>query len=316
MGFKMNNTYISSVGRTPLTKLGRISALVGAEVFAKQERCNPSGSVKDRIAMAMVMDAIERGVLRPGNPLVVIVEPSSGNTGIGLAAVGAALGIPVLITMPDTMTVERQAAIRIYGAELLLTPGAQGMKGAIAAARERVATNPDGYFMPMQFENMANVEIHERTTAVEIAEALGHVDMIVSGVGTGGTLTGCGRFFKSKGTQMIAVEPMTSPVIAQTLRGEVVKPGPHGIQGIGAGFVPPIMDLRLLEAVVAIDTPVAVAEARDLLKKDGISSGISGGANIAAILELYRQNKIVPGSRIVTFIPDGADKYYSTALAD
>ncbi|MBQ1925737.1 MAG: cysteine synthase A [Proteobacteria bacterium] len=311
------NSYISSLGNTPLTRLERISALVNANVYAKQERCNPSGSVKDRVAWYMVKDAIDRGILEPGSSKVAIIEPTSGNTGIGLAAIGAALKIPVVIVMPDTMSEERRKLMSIYDAKLLLTPGAFGMKGAIDEANKIIAQNPSGFFMPMQFENPANARAHYETTGPEIARELeGHVDILVTGVGTGGTLTGTGRFLReqSPDIRLYAVEPSTSPLIYQKLHGEPLQPGPHGIQGIGANFIPGVLDLNLLTDSVPVDTEAAYLEAHNLIHQDAISTGISGGANIAAILELGRQGLIAPGSNIVTVIPDGVDKYLSTAL--
>ena len=312
-----DNSYVASLGNTPLTRLVRISKLVGADVYVKQERTNPAGSVKDRIAWYMVKDAIERGILKPGSSDVTIIEPTSGNTGIGLASVGAGLGIPVKIVMPDTMSIERRKLIAIYGAELVLTPGSAGMKGAIAEAQRLVDENPGKYFLPLQFSNPANVRAHFETTAPEIASVLGNdIDFIVAGVGTGGTITGIAKYFKqfSKNTKAIAVEPATSPVIYQKLHNQPIKPGPHGIQGIGAGFIPEILDLSLLDDVVGIETSDAIAAARDLIKLDGISVGISGGADIAAILELAKRGDIKPGAKVVTVLPDGSDKYLSTAL--
>ena len=314
-----NNSYVLSLGKTPLTRLERISSIVGADVFVKQERTNPSGSVKDRIAYFMVKDAIDRGILKPGSSDVTIIEPTSGNTGIGLAAIGAALKIPVVLVMPETMSIERRKLMSIYDAKFILTPGAAGMKGAIAKANEIVAENPAHYFMPMQFDNPANARAHYETTGPEIAEILGNdVDIVLAGVGTGGTLTGIGRFYKelNKDIRIIAVEPSTSPVIGQKLRGEDIKPGPHGIQGIGAGFVPKVLDIALLNDSIGIETSEAIHQARDLIHQDAISTGISGGANIAAVLELHRRGAIKAGSRIVTVIPDGLDKYLSTALGE
>ena len=312
-----DNAYVSSLGHTPLTRLDRISKLVNADVYVKQERVNPAGSVKDRIAWYMVKDAIERGILKPNSKDVTIIEPTSGNTGIGLASVGAALGIPVTIVMPDTMSIERRKIIAIYGAELILTPGSQGMKGAIAEAKRLHDENPGKYFLPLQFSNPANVRAHFETTAPEIDQAIGHdIDFIVAGVGTGGTITGLAKYFKqySKTVKAVAVEPATSPVISQKLAGQEIKPGPHGIQGIGAGFIPEILDLSLLDEVIGIETSEAIEQAKNLLKLDGISAGISGGASIAAVLELGRRGEIKPGAKIVAVLPDGAEKYLSTAL--
>ena len=311
-------SFVTSIGNTPLTRLDRISALVGANVFIKQERSNPAGSVKDRIALYMVQDAIERGILKPGSSDVTIIEPTSGNTGIGLAAIGAALNIPVALVMPDTMSVERRNLMAIYGAKLVLTPGAQGMKGAIQEANRILESDPDHYFMPMQFDNQANAKAHFETTGPEIAKQLGaNVDIILAGVGTGGTITGSARFLKpaSPDLKVYAVEPSTSPVIHQALHNETIKPGPHGIQGIGAGFIPKVLDLSLLTDAIGIDTETAIQTGRDLIRQDAISTGISGGANVAAVLELSRRGLIQPGMNIVTFIPDGVEKYLSTKLA-
>lgn len=314
-----DNSFFQGLGNTPLTRLERISSIVGANVYVKQERSNPAGSVKDRVAWYMVQDAIDKGILKPGSKEVTIIEPTSGNTGIGLASVGAALGIPVTIVMPETMSIERRKIIAIYGANLILTPGSAGMKGAIAKAREVMEENPGKYYMPLQFENPANIQAHFETTAPEIDRMIGHdIDFVLAGVGTGGTITGLAKYFKqfSGSVKAIAVEPATSPVIAQTLRGDVLKPGPHGIQGIGAGFVPKILDLSLIDEAIGIETDEAIAQARDLLRLDGISSGISGGANIAAVLELNRRGLIRENAKIVTVIPDGAEKYLSTALGN
>lgn len=309
--------YIQSLGKTPLTRLDRISEICNCDVYVKQERCNPSGSVKDRVAWYMVKDAIERGILKPNSREVTIIEPTSGNTGIGLAAVGAALKIPVAIVMPDTMSEERRKLMSIYNAKLILTPGAQGMKGAISEAEKIMALNPAHYFMPMQFENPANALAHFETTGPEIAEALGaDVDYFIAGVGTGGTLTGTGRFLKklNPNLHLMAVEPATSPLIWQKLHGQPLCPGAHGIQGIGANFIPGVLDMALLEDAIGIDTPVAIHTARDLIHEDAISTGISGGANIAAVLELARRGLLKPGMKVVTVLPDGVDKYMSTPL--
>lgn len=316
----MKNGFVSSIGSTPLTRLDRISAMVGANVYAKQERTNPAGSVKDRVAWYMVKDAIERGILRADSQDVTIIEPTSGNTGIGLAAVGAALKIPVTLVMPDSMSMERRKLMSIYDAKIILTPGAQGMKGAIAEAKRIVDEDPAHFFMPMQFDNPANVRAHFETTGPEIERALNgqNVDFFLAGVGTGGTVTGVGKYLKPlfPNLRVFAVEPSTSPVISQALHHQELKPGAHGIQGIGAGFVPKILDLDLLEDAIGIDTKVAIATARDMLHLDGISTGISGGAAVAAVLELSRRGLFKPEHNIVTVIPDGVDKYLSTALAE
>lgn len=310
-------SYLSSLGNTPLTHLKRLSELAGAQIYVKQERCNPSGSVKDRVAWYMVKDAINKGILKPNSSDVTIIEPTSGNTGIGLAAVGAALNIPVCIVMPDTMSIERRKLMSAYGAKLILTPGVLGMRGAIEEIQKIMAQAPDRYFMPMQFENPANALAHFETTGPEIAKELGqHIDFIVAGVGTGGTLTGTAQYFKqfNADLRVVAVEPATSPVIAQKRSGQPIMPGPHGIQGIGAGFIPGVLDLELITDTVGIDTPAAIQCARELLMGDAISTGISGGANIAAVLELATRGVLKPEHKVVTFIPDGIEKYLSTAL--
>ncbi len=312
-------SYIACLGRTPLTRLERISAIVGADVYVKQERCNPSGSVKDRVAWYMIRDAIDKGILVPGSTRVTIIEPTSGNTGIGLAAVGAALKIPVVLVMPDSMSKERRSMMSIYHAKFLLTPGADGMKGAIAGAKRIVDLNSGHYFMPMQFDNPANVLAHYETTGPEIAQQLGtDIDYVVAGVGTGGTLTGTSKFLKEQNPNVraVAVEPSTSPIIAQKLRGDPIVPGSHGIQGIGANFVPSILDLSLIHDVIGVETREAMIQAKELISQDAISCGISGGANIAAVLELARRGQIQPGMKIVTFLPDGVDKYMSTPLGE
>lgn len=311
--------YLSSIGRTPLTYLERISAQCGCDVYAKQERCNPSGSVKDRVAWYMVRDAVDRGILKPGSREVTIIEPTSGNTGIGLAAVGAALKIPVCLVMPDTMSMERRKLMTIYDAKLILTPGADGMRGAIEEAEKIIHSHPGHYFMPMQFKNPANVLAHFETTGPEISSELGgDIDYWVAGVGTGGTLTGTGRYLKqyNSNLKVIAAEPATSAIIGQSLRGMSIHPGPHGIQGIGANFIPENLDMRLLDGAIGIETAEAILQARELLHRDAISTGISGGCNIAAVLELARGGAFKPGMKVVTVIPDGVEKYMSTPLGE
>lgn len=319
MTLEIQNSFIDALGKTPLTRLDRISQLVNADVFVKQERCNPAGSIKDRVAWFMIKDAIERGILTPGSDDVAIIEPTSGNTGIGLAAAGRALGIPVVIVMPDSMSMERRKLMSIYDAKLILTPGSLGMKGAIEETHKIMALNPEHYFCPMQFENPANARAHFETTAPEIAEKIGSdIDIIIAGAGTGGTITGLAQFFRPKCDKLkvFAVEPSTSPVIFQKLHGLDLHPGPHGIQGIGAGFIPGVLDLTLLNDAIGIETQDAIIEARNLIHIDAVSTGISGGANIAAVLELHHRGIITPGMKIVTVIPDGVDKYLSTPLGE
>lgn len=314
-----SHAFYATLGQTPLTRLERLSSIVEANVFVKQERANPSGSIKDRVSWYMVEDAIQRGWLKPHADEIGILEPTSGNTGIALAAVGAALGIPVTIIMPDTMSIERRKLISMYGAKIILTPGNLGMKGAIEKANEMLASAPKRYYMPMQFENPANVKAHAETTAIEIQSQMRDtsIDIFLAGVGTGGTLTGTAQILKTthRDIAIYAVEPSTSPVIHQALHHEPIHPGPHGIQGIGAGFIPKILDLSLLSDAIGVSTKLAIEVAKDLLHHDGLSTGISGGANIAAILELYRRGALRPGQNIVTVLPDGAEKYLSTPIA-
>ncbi|MGH8597554.1 MAG: cysteine synthase A, partial [Gammaproteobacteria bacterium] len=271
-----------SIGNTPMVRLNRIVAPSGALVLAKIEGRNPAYSVKCRIGAAMIWDAEARGVLKPG---MEVVEPTSGNTGIALAFVCAARGYPITLTMPETMSLERRKVLKAFGANLVLTEGARGMTGAIAKAEEIVALDPLHYFMPQQFQNPSNPAIHEKTTGPEIWAATdGQVDVLVSGVGTGGTITGISRYIKQqKGRQLIAVavEPEGSPVISQTLKGEALKPAPHKIQGIGAGFIPGTLDLSLVDRVEKVSNDEAVEYARRLATEEGILSGISCGAATA-----------------------------------
>ncbi|GHV16624.1 cysteine synthase [Fibrobacterales bacterium] len=303
-----------SIGNTPLVKLNRIVGSVKGNVLAKIESRNPSFSVKCRIGAALVEDAEKRGVLKPG---VTIIEPTSGNTGIALAYVAAAKGYSLILTMPDTMSIERRRVLAGFGAKLELTPGANGMKGAIQKAEEIKASDPDKYFIPQQFENPANPAIHEKTTGPEIWEATGgSVDAIVAGVGTGGTITGISRFIKNtKGKKIlsVAVEPAESPVITQTRNGEPVKPGPHKIQGIGAGFVPKNLDLSLIDEVIPVASAEAVEFARRLAKEEGILSGISSGAAVAAAIKLADRPEWA-GKNIVVILPDTGERYLSTIL--
>lgn len=293
------------IGRTPLVRLGRMND-TRATVLLKMESLNPFSSVKDRIGLAMIEDAERRGLLKPG---ATIVEPTSGNTGIALAAVAAARGYKVVLTMPETMSVERRKLLLAYGAELRLTEGAKGMKGAIAAAEELVAATP-GAFMPMQFSNPANPAVHRRTTAEEIwADTEGKVDALVAGVGTGGTLSGVGGFFKEKNPdfKVVAVEPVDSPVISGG------QPGPHKIQGIGAGFLPQNLDAGLVDEVIRAGHEEAGAAARKLAREEAILAGISAGANVWAALELARRPEWA-GKTIVTVICDTGERYLSTWL--
>ena len=306
------NSY--SIGRTPLVKLNRVTDGAKATVLAKIEGRNPSYSVKCRIGAAMVWDAEQKGLLKPGQ---VIVEPTSGNTGIALAFVGAARGYKVVLTMPDTMSVERRRVLFGLGAEVILTDGPKGMPGAIAKAQQLLDSDPQRYFMPQQFKNPANPAIHEKTTGPEIwDDTEGAVDIFVSGVGTGGTITGVSRFIKkTKGKQIIsvAVEPKESPVITQKLAGQELKPGPHKIQDIGAGFIPETLDLSLVDRVEQVDSEEAVAFARRLTREEGMLVGISSGAAVAVAVRLAKQPEFA-GKTIVTVLPDAGERYLSTVL--
>jgi len=303
-----------SIGNTPLVRLNRVTGDAQATVYVKIEARNPAYSVKDRIGTAMIVDAEARGVLKPG---VEIVEPTSGNTGIALASVAAARGYRLTLTMPETMSIERRRVLAALGAHLVLTPGAEGMKGAIREAEEIVASDPSKYFIPQQFKNPANPAIHERTTGPEIWEATaGAVDVIVAGVGTGGTITGATRFLKrvaKKPITSVAVEPAESPVITQTLAGQPVKPGPHKIQGIGAGFIPDTLDLKVLDRVEPVASEDAIAFARRLSQEEGLLVGISSGAAAFAAVRLA-QDKVFAGKTIVAILPDAGERYLSTPL--
>lgn len=303
-----------SIGRTPLVRLNRITDGARATVLAKIEGRNPAYSVKDRIGAAMVWDAERRGLLGPGKALV---EPTSGNTGIALAFVAAARRIPITLTMPETMSVERRKLLAAFGATLVLTEGGRGMPGAIAKAEEIVASDPDRYVLLQQFNNPANPAVHEQTTGPEIwNDTDGAVDVLVSGVGTGGTITGVSRYIKKtrgKPIVSVAVEPVDSPVITQQRQGEPLKPGPHKIQGIGAGFIPGVLDLSLVDAVEQVSNDEAIEYARRLTRDEGIAAGISGGAAAAAAVRLGRQPQYA-GKTIVTVIPDSGERYLSTIL--
>jgi cysteine synthase A len=303
-----------SIGNTPLVRLNRVTEGAKATVLAKVEGRNPSYSVKCRIGAAMIWDAEERGLLKPG---VTIVEPTSGNTGIALAFVGAARGYKVILTMPETMSIERRHVLAAFGAELVLTEGAKGMKGAVAKAEEIVASDPGKYFLPHQFKNPANPAIHEKTTGPEIWDQTGGtIDVLVSGVGTGGTITGVSRYIKNTKKRKIlsvAVEPKESPVITQKLAGQELKPGPHKIQGIGAGFIPDTLDLSIVDRVEQVDSAEAVTFARRLIREEGILAGLSSGAATAAAVRLAWLPEFA-GKTIVTVLPDGGERYLSTVL--
>jgi cysteine synthase A len=303
-----------SIGKTPLVRLNRVHDGAKATILAKIEGRNPAYSVKCRIGAAMVWDAEKRGALVSGKELV---EPTSGNTGIALAFVAAARGYPLTLTMPDTMSVERRKLLVAYGAKLVLTEGSKGMNGAIARAEALVAAEPDRYVLLQQFQNPANPAIHEATTGPEIWEDTGGaVDIFVSGVGTGGTITGVSRYWeKTRGKRLhsVAVEPTHSPVITQTRAGEPLKPGPHKIQGIGAGFVPGVLDLSLVDAVEQVTNEESIAMARRLTREEGILAGISSGAAAAVAARLARRPEN-EGKTIVVILPDSGERYLSTSL--
>lgn len=305
-----------SIGHTPLVRLNRVTEGAKATVLAKIEGRNPCYSVKCRIGASMIWDAEKRGVLRKG---MTVVEPTSGNTGIALAYVCAARGYDLTITMPETMSIERRKVLAMLGAEIVLTPGDQGMPGAIEKAREIVAAKPDDFFLPQQFENPANPEIHEKTTGPEIwHDTDGSVDVFVAGVGTGGTITGVSRYIKNgkgKAILSVAVEPESSPILTQTLAGESPQPGPHKIQGIGAGFVPATLDLSLVDRVETICDGDAIDFARRLAREEGILCGISSGAAAAVAVRLAKLDEF-SGQTIVTVLPDAGERYLSTFLFD
>jgi cysteine synthase A len=303
-----------SIGRTPLIRINRLNAGGGATVYAKIEGRNPAYSVKCRIGAAMVWDAEERGTLKPG---MSIVEATSGNTGIALAYAAAARGYGCVLTMPDTMSMERRKVLIAFGAKLVLTPGAKGMKGAIAKAEELAAADPAKYVLMKQFENPANPAIHEKTTGPEIWDDTGGgIDVFVSGVGTGGTLTGVSRYIKgTRGKKIltVAVEPTHSPVITQTLAGQPLAPSPHKIQGIGAGFIPKNLELPLIDRVEQVSNDEAIEMARRLAREEGMLSGISCGAAMVAALRLSA-DPTFKGKTIVAILPDAGERYLSGAL--
>jgi len=305
-----------SIGRTPLVRLNRVTDGASATVLAKIEGRNPAYSVKCRIGVAMIDDAQQRGILVPGKELI---EPTSGNTGIALAFVAAARGIPLTLTMPETMSIERRKLLLAYGAKLILTEGSKGMSGAIAKAEEIAASDPNKYILLQQFKNPANPAIHEATTGPEIwTDTGGKIDILVSGVGTGGTITGVSRYIKkTKGAplQSIAVEPAASPVLSQARAGEPSKPGPHKIQGIGAGFVPAVLDLSLVDGIETVSNEEAVTYARRLAREEGILAGISCGAATAVATRIAQlpQNA---GKTIVVILPDSGERYLSSILFD
>ena len=303
-----------TIGRTPLVRLNRISDGAGATILAKIEGRNPAYSVKCRIGAAMIADAEKRGVLGAGKELV---EPTSGNTGIALAFVAAAKGIPITLTMPDTMSIERRKLLAAYGAKLVLTEGAKGMSGAIAKAEEIAASDPNKYVLLQQFNNPANPAIHEATTGPEIwHDTDGNVDIFVSGVGTGGTITGVTRYLKNikkAAIKSVAVEPANSPVLAQSRAGDAIKPAPHKIQGIGAGFVPKVLDLTLIDDIQQVTNEEAFEFALRLAREEGILAGISCGAATAVAVRLAKLPENA-GKTIVVILPDSGERYLSSAL--
>ena len=303
-----------SIGRTPLVKFNRITGDSKAIVLGKIEGRNPAYSVKCRIGASMVWDAEQRGLLGPGK---TIVEPTSGNTGIALAFVAAARGYGLILTMPETMSIERRMVLKAFGAQLVLTEGAKGMKGAIEKAEEIVASDPGSHFMPQQFKNPANPKVHEETTGPEIWEDTGGtIDVLVSGIGTGGTITGVSRHIKNtrgKKILSVGVEPVHSPVITQKLAGEALAPGPHKIQGIGAGFLPDVLDLSLLDRVETVTNEESIEFGRRLAREEGILAGISCGAAAAVAVRLANLPEF-EGKTIVAILPDAGERYLTTAL--
>jgi cysteine synthase A len=294
------DSVLDLIGDTPMVRLNRVVPNGAAEIVAKLESLNPAGSVKDRIALSMIEDAERRGILKPG---ATIVEPTSGNTGIGLAMVAAVKGYRLIVTMPEDMSLARRDLLARFGAEVVLTPALEGMTGAVYAAEELVRNNPD-YFMPQQFENPANPEIHRRTTAQEILEATeGRLDAFVAGVGTGGTITGVGEVLKQHNPNIlvVAVEPSRSPV----LQGG--RPGPHAIQGIGASFVPGVLNRRIIDEVIDVGDEEAMAMARRLAREEGLLVGISSGANVVAAIKVAK--RLGRGKRVVTILPDTGERY-------
>jgi len=304
-----------SIGGTPLVRINRITRGLECTILAKIEGRNPAYSIKCRIGAAMIWAAEKAGRLTPGSREVTVVEPTSGNTGIALAFVAAARGYPIILTMPDTMSRERRRMLRSFGAELVMTPAGDSMHAAIAKAEDIVASDPQRYFMPQQFKNPANPDIHFRTTGPEIwNDTGGNVDIFVAGVGTGGTITGVSRFLKQhRAVHSVAVEPSHSPVLTQIRNGEQPVPGPHKIQGIGAGFKPDVLDLDLVDEIITVSNDEAIDMARRLSMEEGISSGISCGAAMAAAVKIAHRESS-RGKTIVTVLPDAGERYLSSVL--
>ena len=305
---KVKNSFLDLVGNTPLVRVNNLinKDELKADVLAKLEYFNPAGSVKDRIAKEMILDALEKGLI---NENTTLIEPTSGNTGIGLSAVATALNLKIIITMPETMSVERRNLMKAYGAELVLTPGSEGMKGAIAKAKE-LASQIENSFIPGQFENPANPTAHYKTTGPEIYEQTeGKVDIFVAGVGTGGTISGIGKYLKEKNPEVkvVAVEPASSPVLSTG------KGGAHKIQGIGAGFVPETLDTKIYDEIITVENEDAFATGKEMAKTEGILVGISSGAALYAAKELAKREENA-GKTIVVLLPDGGDRYLSTPL--
>jgi cysteine synthase A len=304
MGARIYDSIIDLIGNTPLIRLNRVVPEGAATVLAKLESANPGGSVKDRIGLNMILDAEQRGAIKPG---ATIVEPTSGNTGLGLSLVAAVRGYRVILTMPDNMSTERRSLLASYGAEIILTPGMEGMAGAVRKAEEIVRQNP-GYFMPQQFRNPANPAVHEETTAREIWEATeGRIDVFVAGVGTGGTITGVGRFLKKQNPsiKVIAVEPASSPVLS----GKPIESLIHGIQGIGAGFIPDILDQSILDRVITVEDEEAYFSAKNMGTAEGLLVGISAGANVFAAIKVAEE--LGAGHTVVTILCDTGERYLS-----
>ena len=317
----MSEEISSAIGATPLIKLEKLSAEVGANVYVKYEAANPGGSIKDRAARNMIDAAEARGEIAPGKS--VLVEPTSGNTGIGIAMLGAARGYRVILTMPESMSIERRKLLAAYGAELVLTPAVKGMAGAVAEA-DRIQRETEGAWIVGQFTNPDNPAAHELTTGPEIMAALGHApDYVVSAAGTGGTVSGTAHYFTGSEASeaasdhhvfIYAVEPAESPIIGQALAGEELTPGPHGIQGIGANFIPDTLDLGALDGVIRVKTPEALEAARWVATQEALLVGISSGANVAAVRKLVAEHPEAAGKDIVTFAVDTGERYLSTAL--